>query len=136
MSKKAPTVEESKRMDKVSRMGCIVTRLSFGAYKDADVHHITSAGRRKGHMYTIPLSPWYHRAVPDGNMTPALMREFYGPSFAESKEEFEARFGTEEYLLEETNKWLGYQKKTDSPSSTASSSPSSTTLEYDPQEPR
>jgi hypothetical protein len=107
VSKKPPTKAESERMEKLSRMGCIVTRLCFGAYKDADVHHITSGGRRLGHMSTIPLSPWYHRAVPDSNMTPQLMREFYGPSLAESKAEFEARFGTEAYLLEQTNKWLG-----------------------------
>lgn len=36
------------------------------------------------------------------------MRQIYGPSFAKSRAEFESAFGTEEYLLEETDKWLGY----------------------------
>jgi hypothetical protein len=113
MSKKPPTKAESDHMDRVKRMGCIVTRLNFGAYADCDVHHITSGGRRLGHMHVIPLSPWYHRAVPAGTMTPALMREFYGPSLAESKAEFESRFGTEAELLRKTREWLGIKDDVD-----------------------
>lgn len=31
----------------------------------------------------------------------------YGPSFAKSKKDFELAYGTEESLLEATDKWLG-----------------------------
>lgn len=42
-----------------------------------------------------------------GSLSQKAMRELYGPSFAKSKAEFEEAFGTEQKLLEETNKWLG-----------------------------
>ena len=124
MSKKPPTKAESEHMDKVARAGCVVCRLQHGAYVDAQVHHMTSGGRRRGHMFTIPLCPWHHEAVPNTGLTPQYMKQIYGPSFAESRSEFEAAFGTEEYLLEETRKWLGYPGNPDSPRSIVSSSES------------
>ena len=134
------------RMEQLSRAGCVVCRLVHGSFMPNEVHHITRGGRRLGHRYTIPLSPWYHRAVPENGLTPQQMRDIYGPSFAESKAEFEAMFGTEEYLLQEADKWLGiylpdswYQEigshgNQDSPSSTAESSPTSTTTASSPQD--
>lgn len=38
------------------------------------------------------------------------MTRIYGPSFAKSRKEFEAAFGKEVKLLEETNKWLGLRR--------------------------
>lgn len=38
------------------------------------------------------------------------MTRIYGPSFAESRRDFEAAFGSEEHLLDETDKWLGVPK--------------------------
>jgi hypothetical protein len=35
------------------------------------------------------------------------MTRIYGPSFANSRAEFEGAFGSEEHLLDETDKWLG-----------------------------
>jgi hypothetical protein len=107
MAKKAPTVEEQKRMDKLSEMGCIVCRLSFGAFMPNEIQHLTSGGRRKGHMFTIPLCEWHHRGVTKNGLTPEYMTSIYGPSFANSRKDFEKTFGSEEYLLAETNKWLG-----------------------------
>lgn len=49
------------------------------------------------------------------------MTKLYGPSFAKSRKAFEAAFGSEEYLLEETDKWLGLRNNLDSPKSTATS---------------
>jgi len=113
MSRKPPTKQEALRMSQLKDMGCIVTRLSFGAFAGADIHHLTKGGRRLGHMQTIPLCPWFHRAVPNIGLTPDAMRELYGPSMAEGKRAFENAFGTEEYLLEETNKWLGLKNNRD-----------------------
>jgi hypothetical protein len=105
--RKPPTKAESEHMARVASLGCIVTRMNYGAYADADVHHMTSGGRRLGHFCTIPLTPWYHRAAPNIGMTPEHMRSVYGPSLAESRREFEQWFGTELELLEEVNKCLG-----------------------------
>ncbi len=134
------------RMEQLSRAGCIVCRLVHGSFMPNDVHHITRGGRRLGDRYTIPLGAWYHRAVPENGLTPQQMRDIYGPSFAESKAEFETRFGTEEYLLQETDRWLGiylpdswYQEigshgSEDSHRSTAESSQTSTTTESSQQD--
>lgn len=107
MPKKPPTAAESAHMERVQRCGCVVCRLSYGAYVEAQVHHMTAGGRRLGHFFVLPLCPWHHEAVPSNGLTPDYMRKLYGPSFAESREEFETTFGTEEYLLEQTKKWLG-----------------------------
>jgi hypothetical protein len=107
MSKKTPTVAESERMDKISRMGCIACKQQFGCYTDGEVQHLTSGGRRLGHMATINLCPWHHRGVTVNGLTTEYMTKIYGPSFANSRREFEAYFGPEEKLLEDTNSWLG-----------------------------
>jgi hypothetical protein len=50
-----------------------------------------------------------------GNFTQAEMTRLYGPSFANSRAAFEQAFGSEEYLLEETNKWIGYKPRAQQP---------------------
>ena len=107
---KAPTAAEKDRMDRLSRSGCVVCRISHGSYVDGEIQHLTAGGRRLGHRYTICLCAWHHRSVPAGSVSPAEMRRIYGPSFAESRKEFEASFGSEEHLLDETDKWLGVPK--------------------------
>lgn len=107
MSVKAPTQSEQQRLDKLSRSGCVVCRLQHGAYVDGEIQHLTAGGRRLGHTHTINLCPWHHRGVCVGTFTKPEMTRIYGPSFANSRKEFEQAFGTEEYLLKETNTWLG-----------------------------
>ena len=97
-------------MDKVSRMGCVVCRLSFGSYVDGEVQHLTAGGRRLGHHATINLCPWHHRGATTNGMSQDYMKQIYGPSFAKSRKEFEAAFGSEEQLLEQTNRWLGIKE--------------------------
>jgi hypothetical protein len=104
---KAHTAANVERFRRLGEMGCIVCRLSHGAFVQSEVAHLTDAGRRTGHERTIPLCPWHHRAVPSGDIPPAQMLIIYGPSFAKSKKDFVAAFGTEESLLEATNRWLG-----------------------------
>lgn len=95
---------EKRRILSFGSIGCIVSNL----YKNEphtpyDVHHLN----RDGHLNTIPLSPWFHRGVPNTGVSQKRMRELYGPSLAINKREFEAVFGTEEFLLAETNRLLG-----------------------------
>lgn len=94
------------RIDGFRNIGCIVTRLYFEDYADYDCHHITDCGRRMGNAFVIPLSPWYHRAVPPSGMTERRAYLELGPTLEKHKKEFIGRFGSEIYLLEQTNKLL------------------------------
>lgn len=111
MSKKPPTKEESERMDKLVRIGCCVCRQQHGAYVECEIQHLTSGGRRRGHMFTIPLCAWHHRGVTTNGLTADYMTQIYGPSFAHSRAAFEAAFGYEEALLLQVNDWLGIPRK-------------------------
>lgn len=93
-----------KRVRLLVDLGCIVTRLYFDSYAAPDIHHLTSGGRRIGDEHTIPLSPWYHRGVPIDGMSQAETERIYGPSLAKNRKAFEARFGTQEWLLEQTER--------------------------------
>jgi hypothetical protein len=102
------TLAEKKRILAFSSIGCIVSYL----YKDApgtphDVHHLTQGGRRHGDLYTIPLSPWYHRGVPNEGVSQKKMTELYGPSLAKNKKAFVKEFGSESFLLDRVNELLG-----------------------------
>jgi len=94
-------------MDRLARSGCVVCRIQHGAYVDAEIQHLTAGGRRLGHRHTIPLCAWHHRGICAGSITTPEMTRIYGPSFANSRAEFEGAFGSEEHLLDETDKWLG-----------------------------
>jgi hypothetical protein len=106
--KQKATKAEKERYAKLKELGCIVTRLNFAQYEPAEIHHLTSGGRRIGNMETIPLSSWYHRAIlpPDCKTTTEAVL-MYGPSLETSKRKFESQFGSEEFLLAETNKLIG-----------------------------
>jgi hypothetical protein len=84
------------RFDKLQRIGCIACHI-LGIFSQADVHHILSGGRRKGHQNTIPLCPWHHRGVGSGQ----------GPSLANGSKPFHATFGTQQDLLTKVNELIG-----------------------------
>ena len=85
------------RLEKIAQTPCIVCLLYLSAETPAEVHHLVEAGRRKGHQFTIPLCHIHHRA--GVIWTLAVSRHPY-------KAEFERRYGTEAFLLEETNKLI------------------------------
>ena len=99
-------IEEARRIGKLQQLGCICCRMRFGKYVEPHIHHITDTGRRMGHEYTIPLCPYHHmgaRYSPWGNINKPL-RDRLGPArHNDSKREFVATWGDEEYLLEVTN---------------------------------
>lgn len=94
------------RFAALQRIGCICCWMEGHPYIPADMHHITWAGRRQGHEATLPLCPWHHRAVPPFGYGPQTARAVLGPSLAESKRAFIARYGTEEDLLERVNQMV------------------------------
>lgn len=92
------TKAEKDRMNQLSQVPCVVCLLMFNVESPAEVHHILDGNRRKGHEFTISLCFAHHR---QGLNTPACVsRHPY-------KKEFERRYGTEQVLLEETNKIIG-----------------------------
>jgi hypothetical protein len=105
MSKRAPkpTAEEKRRMDLFRVTGCMLTWLKFGKKVRAECHHLMMAGKRYGHCYTIPLSPWYHRGIPEPGKTKDEMRAEYGASLADGRKSFVASHHYTE--LELWQKW-------------------------------
>jgi hypothetical protein len=84
-----PTKEEAKRIRLMLDLGCIITRERFGVYAPAECHHIVMGNRRLGHIYTIPLTPYYHRGIitsPDMNTRD--MAALFGASLAHGSKEF------------------------------------------------
>lgn len=95
----APNAAERKRTDAMMQMGCALTWLKFGRRVNAECHHITVARKRLGPLYTIPLSPWYHRGVPDSDCSQRDMRRDFGASLADGSKAFKESHGITELEL-------------------------------------
>jgi hypothetical protein len=98
-----PTAAERRRMDLFRVTGCVLTWAKFGHKVRAECHHLVMAGKRYGHWYTIPLSPWYHRGIADPGRTKDDMRAEYGASLADGRRAFVAAHHYTE--LELWQKW-------------------------------
>lgn len=84
--------------EKITALGCIVCRLRGAGYVPCQRHHILKGGRRISHLASIPLCQPHHQG---GRNDEAIV------SRHPWKREFEARYGSEEYLLERTKEFLG-----------------------------
>ena len=97
-----PSVKDTARFRAFQVIGCVACR-QRGIYSQADVHHLLSGGRRRGHRATVPLCVWHHRGgTPDG-MTAKDATWVYGPSLARGPKTFRAEFGDDEKLLRVTD---------------------------------
>ena len=91
MSLPSPTKAQSRRMEIIKRdIGCIACHISLYPGTPADAHHLLSGGRRISHDATIPLCKMHHDRP--------------GGSIHKNKLWFAKRFGTDEYLLAETDR--------------------------------
>ena len=98
MHGKTPTKAEREWMATIARLGCIVCRTQGRGYVPCAVHHILgrNGGNRRGHMATIGLcDPGHHQGAPKSSGE---------VSRHPNKAAFEARYGTEEFLLELTQR--------------------------------
>lgn len=93
-----PTKAESERLRRISDYGCIVSRLKWHIYVAPDIQHINDGGRNMGHWFTIALSPWLHRGIPDACVTEADMIRTYGHSIIHGSKLFERDHGTQKRL--------------------------------------
>lgn len=102
------TKDEQARYDSLKELPCIACHI-LGAEVMCGKHeiqHLTSGGRRIGNDKTIPLGAYHHRGIILNEWTGKEMLDYFGPSFGKSRKAFEAKFGSEEYLLELTNEML------------------------------
>lgn len=88
--KKPATAQERKHLARVAALGCLICGCQ------AEIHHIRargSMGKRSSHFETISLCPRHHRT---GG---------HGVAIHAGQKTFEAKYGTEEELLDRVN-WL------------------------------
>jgi hypothetical protein len=96
------TRAEREWLDLITRLGCIVCMLEGMGATPAEPHHMLSAGRRMGHLFTIPLCPLHHRS--GRNDAQVVSRD-------QNQRRFERRYGTEAYLLEKTRLFVERLKR-------------------------
>ena len=87
------TKDERKHYERLAQIGCIVCRnLNFG-YSEPHIHHIrhgAGIGQKSHWSLAIPLCPLHHQ---NGG---------FGIALHAGQKTFEAKFGTESQLLQQT----------------------------------
>lgn len=101
MDKQKPVKTSKDRFLKLIDIGCIVCYLHFGIYTVPAIHHLTgikyrATGKKATDEHTIGLCTLHHQYGTSDN-----------PGVHSHPKAFIERFGTQEYLLEETNRLLG-----------------------------
>lgn len=105
-----PTAEESAWLVAVKEGPCLACLIFTGRkFLGCDAHHLLSGGVRIGHLATIGLCAWHHRAVPELGY-PATMRELFGPSLMDGSKLFRAAYGADAELLALQKQVLGVKE--------------------------
>jgi hypothetical protein len=85
------TQADVKRFQALQKLGCVACR-ALGQWSVAEIHHLKSGNKRRGHADSIPLCPAHHRGVEHDEA-------IHGPSLALSPRQFRETFGSDDYLL-------------------------------------
>ena len=96
MKGRSPNKAESKHMDDVSQLGCIVCRNQGRLYVPCEIHHIEGKTKKDSHFKVLPLCFEHHRM---GSDKEPISRHPYKARFVKA-------YGTEQELLEQVNKLL------------------------------
>lgn len=91
------TKQERAHLDRVARLGCCVCRGLGYDDSPAEIHHpraLAGMGQRASHFDAIPLCPTHHRT---GG---------HGVAIHAGQKAWEANFGTELELLEQTRELI------------------------------
>lgn len=99
-AKIVPTAVERAHMGRVAELGCVVCLNLGHSLTPAEVHHVrcfAGAGQRANDFQTIPLCPWHHRLGGSG------------VAFHAGPLSFERNHGSEEKLLAQTLRTLGFE---------------------------
>ena len=104
-----PTKSEQKRMTAMKDMGQCVACYQRGIHGRGyiEIHHLLSGNRRIGHLASVSLCCYHHRAVTPDGMSRAEAEHTFGPSLANGSKPFRAEFGTDKELLDLQNALLG-----------------------------
>ena len=92
-----PTADESRHMDKVSQLGCIVCYKKGFRFVPAEIHHTEGKTKEESHFKVLPLCYEHHRG---GRGEEPISRHPW-------KRRFEKEYGTEKELLELVEELLG-----------------------------
>lgn len=96
-----PTASESRHMDKVSQLGCVVCYKQGFRFVPAEIHHTEGKTKEESHFKVLPLCYEHHRG---GRGKEPISRHPW-------KRRFEKAYGTEEELLELVEELLGAQSQ-------------------------
>lgn len=99
MKGRTPTVEEQRFMDAIAGLGCIACRKDGIENTFISIHHIQGRTAPGAHFKTLPLCGPHHQ---QDDTDPMGRVSLHG-----SREQFEARYGTERELLAEAKERLG-----------------------------
>jgi hypothetical protein len=93
----------------MKELGCIACR-EQGLLRYPEIHHLNdyqhAGSARRGDSYTIPLCAWHHRGEAIEHLTTDETEELLGPSLAKAPNRFRVFFGSDNVLLEITNRLL------------------------------
>ena len=105
------TKAEQARFDAMKEQGVCIACLLRGTQPDyaqgIEIHHLLSGNKRIGHMATVSLCSWHHRAVPPWGWGDKEAIDALGPSLAKGSKPFRTEFGTDAEMLELQNNILG-----------------------------
>ena len=96
-----PTKAERAHMDRIKDRGVCVCCWQRG-YRIAglvEIHHLLSGNKRRGHLFTVGLCAWHHRALPPFGWGDAEAEYELGPSLANGSKPFRAVFGSDDDLM-------------------------------------
>ena len=97
---KTRTKQEKERIYFVKHfMGCAPCILVKYLNSHCDYHHVVEGQRRLGEMVAYGQCLWHHKGIPWEGATRQEMVGILGPSYALSRREFRAKFGTERSLV-------------------------------------
>jgi len=109
-----PTAAQAARFVHIRAIGCIACLLDGRACVTPEVHHLNEGGyhgaKRRGHDFTVGLCGWHHQGRPPLGMAMAGAINVLGPSHKLQKMAFRAHYGTDDQLLETTNKLIALRE--------------------------
>jgi hypothetical protein len=98
------------RFAEFQRIGCIPCNMDGRRLVPPDSHHHKDGNARLGHQVSTAECPWHHRGCTAGFNDAEQAKRFLGPSRALHPEEFRAKYGPDEHLLELQERLLGYSR--------------------------
>jgi len=97
---RTPTKIEKEWLNAIGSLGCIVCYLELNVFTEASPHHICGRTKPGAHLESYGLCSRHHQIPGPG----------YKSRHGDGKAQFEARHGTEAYLLEKTQQAVSFDR--------------------------